>query len=464
MSKKVFVSLFFSQKRIQVIALSSSRRKVEKSATIDLPTGLIENYRVKNVDGLSAVIRSVWKKLKIKERSVGIVVPEFSTFIKNFKIPKIEPNELDEAVRWQAQEFLPKPIKYMSLDWRIVKRLEEDYHVMVIALEKEVLDGYVKAVDLAGLYPLVVETPSLALVRLSDPNEKGKLLIYQYFEELILIVADEEKIIGSSVLETGDIEGLVSTIRKAINHYKDIEIRRIIIGGDQISQELISGLQKNFNIEFARLVHNISGLTPSDVQKYLVPISLQFNAPSEPLDENTVNLLPPVLLNKYDNRRIKVRIWSFLMFFTFVVWTSFFVTVGTNIFIHQQIVSFKNNNSTKLNTIVETEDARKQIAKINQVSTDVIKIVESSNLPHEIINPINNIKPEGITILNYDIDLDLGSVVLQGISATRTDLINFKKKIEENEDFAQVTLPISSFEVESNLQFQISFVYLNEDK
>jgi hypothetical protein len=461
MNNKTFVSIYFSTNKLQVLKLSLSKKKVEKFATQDLPQGMIAGRKVQDPKVLGQLIKNIWNKMKLTEKSVGLVVPEFSTFIKNFSLPKIEIEDLDEAIRWQAQEFLPKPINKMSLDWRIIKRFESEYQILVVALEKEILQGYVEAVDYAGLFPLVVETPSLSLARVSKMDKYGKLIVYRFFDELILVIADEEKILGSSVLNPNDTNEIIGTAKKIINHFKDVKVQKVLIGGTQLDEQLISGLNSNLKLEMNRLNVSVAGLSTEDIQNYLIPLSHQYKEISEPEDENTINLLPPALLEKYDSKRFQVRVWSLLMITTFIAFSSFFITLGTYLFLNQQISTFRKDNGTKLNVVVETEGARNQIKKINETSDKTIRVVNGSLLPHDVLNPIYEIKPEGVRIDQYDIDLDLGTVVLNGVALTRTDLINFKKAIEQDENFVQVSLPISSFEVESNLNFELSFIYSN---
>lgn len=50
-------------------------------------------------------------------------------------------------------------------------------------------------------------------------------------------------------------------------------------------------------------------------------------------------------------------------------------------------------------------------------------------------------------------------MVLNGISSNRTSLIDFEKKLEAVPEITQVTIPISSFEKEADLEFQLSFQY-----
>ncbi len=467
MANKSFVSLSFSTQKLQILQLNSSKKKVSKFATIDLPEGLICNHRVQNKEALAKILKNVWKKMKLKEKSVGIVVPEFSTFIKLIVLPKLTPIELDEAVVWQAHDFLPAKAGGMSMDWKIVKRLENNYHVLVIAMEKEILDGYVDAVGLAGLFPLVVEPPSLSLVRASGNDNCVRLIICEYFDELVLVIAEGSKILGSSVVALDDKDEIIKTASTITKHYisnnsdfsDKTQLDKVLVGGIGLDQNLVGSLQESLQKPIHRLNLNIEGLSQEDIQKYLVPVSLQFKEPTDPSDENTINLLPKSVVEKYENKRLNLRIWSLLMIMTFIVLSSFLVVLGSYVFLSQQASTLKPQVATQLSTISKTEDAREQIKKINAVADKTIKVSAFFMSPNNIFNSIQEAKPAGITILKYDMDLDVGEVSLLGKAATRGDLIDFKQTLEKNDEFSHVVIPISSFEVESDLDFNMSFLY-----
>ncbi len=100
MLKRTFVSISFSSPyRVQVLQLNASRKGIKKLAAIDLPEGLIKNFRVTDEEALAQILTQIWKKGGFKEKSVGLVVPESSTLTKILKLPKLRTSELDEAVR-----------------------------------------------------------------------------------------------------------------------------------------------------------------------------------------------------------------------------------------------------------------------------------------------------------------------------------------------------------------------------
>ena len=459
MIKRSFVSISFSTGRLQIVKLSSSKEKVEKYATVDLPGDLFKGHRVQNKEILAGILRNAWEKMKIRERSVGIVVPEFSAFSKLLTFPKLEFGELDEAVRWQARDFLPSKVTDMSMDWKIVKKEKDAYTVFLMAMDKEILNGYVGSVGLAGLFPLVVEPSSLSLTRISGEEAEGRLIIYKYFDETIVVIAQGLKIVGSSVVYPGGDGQIARTIMSLVQYHKEIKVDKVLVGGMGLDQNIVKEIQGTVNAPINRLNVDIKNLSQEDVQKYLIPISLQLIKPMEPSDTETINLLPQSVVDKYRVKNLQVRIWSLMTVVTFMIWSSFFAVIGTYIYLYQQTNEYKFQSGSKHDVISKTRDIREQIRKINETSSAIVKISKEYKYPVEIMNAIKTAKPWGIEIKEYKIDSDTGEVDLIGLAAIRGDLINFKQKLEENEDFSHIAIPISSFEVERDLMFNMSFLY-----
>ena len=94
MFRKSFISIYFLPEKLLVFQLSSNKKKVIKFASVELPAGLIKEYKVADVKGLAKVIKNVWSKFHLKEKTVGIVLPEFSTFTKFIKLPNLNISEL----------------------------------------------------------------------------------------------------------------------------------------------------------------------------------------------------------------------------------------------------------------------------------------------------------------------------------------------------------------------------------
>lgn len=457
MFKKSFVSLFFFANKFQVLALNGSKKKVSKIATVDLPEGLVDSGKVIDPDGLGKMLKIAWGKLRIKERSIGIVVPEFSTFSKVFNIPKLKTAELDEAVRWQAQELLPSQ-QAMVMDWRIIKKDDKGYKILAVAIEKDILDGYVSAAENAGLYPVVVEIPSISLVRLTETDLDAKLILFAQDQDVVIIIAEGESILGSSIQPVDDIDTIIKTSEKILSHFEDSKVKKVYIGGN-FNPVLMDKIHASLKLPVEKLTKKIGRLAEEDSQKYLIPLSLQFKDPAEPFDFKTVNLLPLGLVDKYRSAKLKVQIWSLSLTITLFIWSCFLLTLGTYLFLSQMATDLTTRNALKMDASKENTEAINEIKTINGLAEKVLQVKAVSVLPQDLVNDIEAAKPDGVNIVEYSLDLEKGSLILDGVAVDRLTLIDFKQRLEENENFSTVDIPISSFEVETNLDFKLSFDY-----
>lgn len=461
MFKKTFVSLYFTPQGMQVLQLDSKKKVVKVAGSLKLPSGIVSDHKTVNSTLLAAYIKKYWDEQKIKEKFVGIVIPEISTLTKTMSLPKVDIDELGEAVSWQIQDFLPWSFKNTVLDWKIIAQDKKGYQVIVVSMNKEILGSYVDATVLAGLFPIVVETPSLSLSRFSPDNSSvGKLIFYSNFGQSIFVLVKGQKIFGSSVLSTDNQESLISTAGRIINHYKEVDVGEINVGGVGVQRGLIKKFEETFQKEVKLLSCPVSGLTKDQIQNYLIPIFFQLKDPAKPDDEGTVNLLPLKQVKKYENKRLRLQIWSLSLMVTYFIWVSFFASMATYLYVNQQINILRSYQITTSSKNKEGVDAVIQVQKINDLSKKILAINNATVFPQTIINAIYAAKPQSVFIDIYKIDTDKGSIYLEGVSTDRKSLLIFTQKLEENELFSLVQLPISSLEVEQNLDFHLTFNYL----
>ncbi|QQS38916.1 pilus assembly protein PilM [Candidatus Woesebacteria bacterium] len=460
MINKKFVSIYFSSNEVRIIQTTPNKKKVKLSGSFNMPEGIISDRSVKNPDELAEFLRAVWAKNKIKEKSVGIVIPEFSTFTKMIDIPDIEKEDIDEAVRWQSQEFLPWEENETILDWKIIDKNKTGYVILFVAVRKDVLMGYVGAVSAAGLFPIVIETPSLSLLRLSSSGDVGKLVFYGGKNSSIFIVARGEKILGSSVVYSSSEADLYSTVTRMASHYGDVQIQSVEINGPGATASFGKKLMETFNTKVAMLGTKIDGLTNEALGQYLIPISLQFKEPSQPADQYSINLLPEKWVKKYEMEKLKLQTWSLSLVVSYVVWITFFAALSTYLLFGQMITDLKNADTTLRKTDPAKVQLITDIQDINLLTRKTFTINESTVLPQTLLNDIYAVRPEAVTIRHYTIDLEAGEIKLYGISKERQSLILFKQALESNKNFSIVDIPIASLETDRDLDYSMGFNYL----
>jgi len=464
MSSKQFVSVHFTSSKLQIVSLNKAKDEVIFFTSVDIPQGIIVDYKVKDVKALSEIIKKIWQTKNIKEKSVGLIVPEFSTFTKTIELPKVPISELDEAVRWEAQDFLPTEIKDSVIDWKVVKKSELGYQILTVAIQKGVLSGFVDAVSMAGLSPLVVETPSLSLARVSDKDSGGALVIYANLGEAILLVREGEKIVGSSVAASFNQRTVLQTVTQMISHYGETEIKKVQIGGIEIGKELYSGLSKNLKIPVEWMQPKIKAFDSKVLQEYMIPLSLQLKDPTEPADETSINLLPSEWVKSHRNKKFMKQLRSLVFASTLAILANFIVVLVVFILITSEINVLERANQNESGLKGKDKGVIKGIEDTNVLTDKVVKINSSITPPQEIINAIYSSAPQGLFVSDYKIDMEEGNILVRGNSSDRQELLTFKQNLEESGKFSKVSIPVSSFEKEKDLEFEANFGYLELSK
>ncbi len=451
MFRKSFVSIYFTPSKILVFQLSSNKKNVKRKVSVDLPEDVLSDNKVLNVSNLAKILAKIWSEYRIKEKLVSLVLPEIVTYTKIFRIPRLKISELDEAVRWQVQEFLPIPLQQLILDWKIVNKNDKEFEILVVAVKKEILLSYVKALEGAGLWPILVETPSICLSRLSN-LENGALFIYKNASETLIVLTNAKELIGNSVVKSEKKEDIVKTLQRMLSHFNQIKIESVFLCGTEIGSDFISEI-KNFDGVSTKIVKlEIEKLKDSYIQEFIIPFTSQLGEISEPKNPKTINLLPLPLVEKYNHEKIKLQVWTLSLALTLFIWVPFLFTLLAYLFMVQQINSLKAQNIDQKNK-TEKEKIVQKISDINLTSEKILSIKRISINPLVIINQINSAVNSGINLNSYSVDLEKGVIELTGIALNRDSLINFKNSLEKISDFSSVDIPISSFEKEKDLNF-----------
>lgn len=450
-----FVSLVFTPSKIQIAKLNNARDKVEVLAEAEIPPGIIASYRVNNKEELVKRIKTLWARQKIHEKFVGVVVPEFATYTKSVTLPNLNNAEIDEALVWQLEEFLPSNLSDVIVDWKIIKRTPENVEVLVAAILKDVLYGYIDAVGEAGFSPLVVETPSLSLERITHLEDKAQLLIHVASPEATIVITEGERVVASSVVTSQNVNIIVNTALQMMSHYSSLQISGVIVSGPDLNQDLIQNLHNNIGMPVELFKKNLAGLDMPNLQKYLLAVSLQYKTPDEPASETTINLLPPAWAKIYNKKQKFVKYWTLTLVVSIFTWMTFLAS-----FIVMMLLALQTQDLTRDasgNGSGELATLATEVRAANTIIDKYIQVKESIYPFQEVANKIGSVarNTTGVAILNYKINLDTGEVTITGNAIDRNSLVNFKDAVAETEGFSDVDVPISFVLKETDIDFEM---------
>lgn len=125
---------------------------------------------------VAEAVKRLLSDTKITAKEVNLSLPESKVFTRVLSLPFLTDAEVSSAISWQAEPFIPIPIKEASLDYQIVGRREPQgpgnpggVDVLLVAAPKTLVEKHIKIASLAGLTVSTVETELLALSRSIAP-------------------------------------------------------------------------------------------------------------------------------------------------------------------------------------------------------------------------------------------------------------------------------------------------------
>lgn len=130
---------------------------------------------------LAKAIRKLRDEAKIKTKNVATALPEDQVFTKIVTFPKLSEKELQAAIQWEAEQYVPIPLNDVVLDYQIVRKFKEKeaekMEVFLVAAPKRLVAKVLKTLRAADLTPISLETEILALARSMTTAETDTCLL-----------------------------------------------------------------------------------------------------------------------------------------------------------------------------------------------------------------------------------------------------------------------------------------------
>ncbi|MDE2019196.1 MAG: type IV pilus assembly protein PilM [Patescibacteria group bacterium] len=144
-------------------ALQTSSLKIFESEVIELLRALV---RIMGTPAVNAIAS----------------LPPFSVFTTVLDFPQMAPQEVEQALRFQAQQYVPLPLSEVSLDWMKVGEFQDDQgfihqKIFLTSVPNEQINKYNKMFAAAGLRLSALETESLSLARLFGGDPTPTILV-----------------------------------------------------------------------------------------------------------------------------------------------------------------------------------------------------------------------------------------------------------------------------------------------
>lgn len=146
---------------------------------------------------------------EINTKRVALSVPASKTYTRTIELPSIKDDEIPDAVRIEAEQYIPIPLDDLYLDHSIIGRTEKGLEVLAVATPRKIVDSHIRLAHILGLEPVGFDTSILAAARLfekqDDHNDIPAVLVDFGSVSTDITIYDKTVIVTGTILGGGDI-------------------------------------------------------------------------------------------------------------------------------------------------------------------------------------------------------------------------------------------------------------------
>ncbi|MBI3251407.1 MAG: type IV pilus assembly protein PilM [Candidatus Andersenbacteria bacterium] len=172
------VGIDISDKSIKIAEIAGKRHPQLKAVCWSpLPPNIMRRGVIQDVNLTVAALKEAMTKcspVQVEGNVVVASIPETQTFVRVLELPAMPDHEIDEAVQWAVRQHIPFDLDRVYLDWQPVYDLNVDTkhrHVLVGAVQKDVVDPLLAVLDGSGLKVAALELEAQAVVRSILPKD-----------------------------------------------------------------------------------------------------------------------------------------------------------------------------------------------------------------------------------------------------------------------------------------------------
>lgn len=230
---------------IKVVALrAGSPPSLQHALMIPTPIGSIRDGVVVEPQAIADDLKNLLSEHKITAKYVVTAVANQSAVTRNIMVPKMDRKDLQEAVKWEAERYIPFPIDEVNMDFDLLDNPEDvadegQVEAVIAAAPTDSVSKLVEVMKLAGLETTVVDVKNFAVLRALRGN-----LLGQHLTKHTLTGTDNYTESGEvvMVLEIGASTSVVSLVRGD----RVLMTRNINISADDFT----TALQKELDLDF----------------------------------------------------------------------------------------------------------------------------------------------------------------------------------------------------------------------
>jgi type IV pilus assembly protein PilM len=196
-----------SLKAVQLSVEDPTKPKLIGYGTTAFDSSAIEDGVVTKPELIAEAAQTMFKQGLIGDitsRHTALSIPSYRTFTRSIQLPPLKSHELADAVRLEAEQYIPLSLDDLYLDYTVISKSAEGTEILAVAVPKTIVDSYLELAAIMDIEVVLIESTMSALGRLFAQDTQSD--VASVIVDFGSITADLS-IYNKGVVTTGTVEG-----------------------------------------------------------------------------------------------------------------------------------------------------------------------------------------------------------------------------------------------------------------
>lgn len=172
---KGVIGLDIGSRFIKAVQINESKKgyALERFGIVPIPAEVVVDGSIIDAPRVVEAIKQLIEESRINAKDTVLSVSGHSSVIvKRITLTEMTEEELEESIKYEAEQYVPFDIEDVNLDFQILGpgEQEDQMEIVIVAVKKEKIDEYVTTVHEAGLKPIIVDADVFTLENVYEIN------------------------------------------------------------------------------------------------------------------------------------------------------------------------------------------------------------------------------------------------------------------------------------------------------
>ncbi len=230
-------------KAVEVVPAGGGAFKVTRLGVAPTPPGAVADGVAASAEALSAAIKNLLSTAGIRGNRVVTALGGEAVIVRELKLPEMPEAELEQAVAYEAERYLPYGVRDVSRDFQVLGKAPEEgqLEILLVAARKEVVNRQLAALQMTGLSTTILDVAPFSMLRaVGHPNGRAGTVVFVDLgaESSDIIIMEGERLRLARNISTGG-----NAVTKAIAEALSLETPAAQTLKEDRAQLLLEGQQ-----------------------------------------------------------------------------------------------------------------------------------------------------------------------------------------------------------------------------